>query len=99
MKRYIKAEAEISSAMHKLIQSIADEWSHDMKEQDCETFKEFVQVNDYDASDIRGEIRYMVQNNYNGWMYDDGSVVIAEDDSEMPYSKFKKAVIEKLNNH
>lgn len=96
MKRYVKSELEISTAMQQLIESIADEWRNDMKEQECETFKEFVRVNDYEASDIREELRYMIEHHYDGWMYDDGTIVIASDDSEMPYGKFKKAVIDKL---
>lgn len=96
MKRYVKSELEISTAMQQLIESIADEWRNDMKEQECETFKEFVRINDYEASDIREELRYMIEHHYDGWMYDDGTVVIASDDSEMPYGKFKKAVINKL---
>lgn len=98
MKRYIASATEITSAMKDLIESVANEWKQDMENQECETFKEFVQLNDYEASDIRNEIRYMVEHHYDGWMYDDGTVVIASDDSEMPYGKFKKAVIAKLES-
>ena len=96
MKKYIKSETEISSAMQDMIESVADEWRNDMAEQDCETFKEFCQVNDYEASDIRNEIRYMVNRMFGGYMYDDGTVVGASDDTEMPYGKFKKAVVDLL---
>ena len=96
MKRYVPSESTISSAMQQLIDNVAAEWRNDMKEQDCETFKEFVQLNDYDASDIRNEIRYMVDRMFGGYMYDDGTVVGASDDTEMSYGKFKKAVIDKI---
>lgn len=98
MKRYVASAIEITSAMKDLIESVANEWKQDMENRECETFKEFVQLNDYEASDIRNEIRYMVERHYDGWMYDDGTVVIASDDSEMPYGKFKRAVINKLGS-
>ena len=96
MKRYIKCTTELSTSMQDLIDCVADEWKNDMEDQDCRTYKEFCDLNAYEASDIREEIRYMVEKNYDGWMYDDGTVVIASDDSEMPYGKFKQAVINKL---
>lgn len=96
MKRYIKSSSEISSAMQDMIDCIVDEWKKDMEDQDCKTFKEFCQLNDYEASDIREELRYMIEKHYDGWMYDDGTIVIASDESEMPYREFKKAVIDKL---
>lgn len=98
MKRYAYPEFAISSAMQQLIDDIAAEWRNDMKEQECETFKEFVSLNDYEASDIREEIRYMVEHHYDGWMYDDGTIVVASDDTEMPYGKFKKAIIDKIGS-
>ena len=97
MKKYIRSETELSEAMQQMIENIAREWIVDMHYQECETFKEFISLNDYDASDIRAELRYMIQNHYDGWMYDDGTIVIASDDTEMPYGKFKKAVIDKIN--
>lgn len=98
MKRYIKTADEIqfTSAMQKLIQDVVDEWRKDIKEQDCESFKEFCQVNDYEASDIRDEIRYMVDHMFGGYMYDDGTVIGASDDSEISYRQFKKAVTDQL---
>lgn len=97
MKRYVKAGTlQISPAMQELIDNIVSEWKQDMLDQDCETFKEFCQVNDYEASDIRNEIRYMVDHMFGGYMYDDGTVVGASDDTEMPYGRFKKAVVDLL---
>lgn len=92
----VTSATEISSAMQDMIDSIADEWKKDIEDQDCENFKEFCQLNDYTAADIRDEFRYMIQNHYDGWMYDDGTIVIASDDSEMPYGEFKKAVLDRL---
>lgn len=92
----ITSATEISSAMQDMINSIADEWKKDIEDQDCENFKEFCQLNDYTAADIRDELRYMIQNHYDGWMYDDGTIVVASDESEMPYREFKKAVVDKL---
>ena len=98
MKKYIKSSSEISSVMRDMIDCIIDEWKKDMQEQDCETFKEFCDVNDYEASDVREELRYMIENHYDGWMYDDGTIVVASDDTEMPYRAFKKAVVDGLKS-
>lgn len=96
MKRYVRSGTEISSAMQKLIQDVADDFKKSMQDMDCDTWKEFVQINDWDASDIRGEIRYMVDRMYGGAMFDDGSYVEASDDSGIPYREFKKKVLELL---
>jgi len=93
MKGYIKSSTEsLTPAMQKLIQDVADDFKKSMKEMECETWKEFVQTNDWEASDIREEIDYMVNRMYGGLMFDDGSYVEASNGSGVSYREFKKQV-------
>lgn len=97
MKRYIKSSTEsLTPAMQKLIQDVAGDFKKSMQEMDCETWKEFVQTNDWEASDIRAEIDYMVNRMYDGVMLDDGSYIEASDGSGISYREFKKQVIASL---
>lgn len=98
MKKYIKSDLEISSAMESMIERTVAEFHKSMEFQECATFREFCQLNDFEASDIRSEIRYIIQHYCDGWMYDDGTIVVASDDSEMPYRAFKKAVVDGLKS-
>ncbi len=96
MKKYVRSDIEVTSAMQKLIQNVADEFRKDMQFQEVSTFNELKSLNDWDASDIRSEIQYLVDRKFGGAMYDDGSTIIASDDSELSYRQFKRLVLAEL---
>ena len=85
----------MTDTMLKLIQDVANDFRRTMQEEDFQTFKAMKDCYDWDASDIRFEIEYMINKLYDGMVLDDGTI-IANDDSECSYREFKKQVMNLL---
>ena len=96
MKRYIFSDTSIRPSMQKLIDDVANDFKQSMKDMDCTTWSEFVRLNDWEASDIRSEIGYMVDHLYGGAMFDDGTYIEDENGNGISYREFKKNVINQL---
>lgn len=86
----------------ELAKLIAEELNETVKEAECENFKEMRRLYDWDASDIRGEIEYMIrdwENRKNSGIgnLDDGTMCNwknpKDPDDECTYGTFKKMVM------
>ena len=85
----------------ELARLVAEEFNKAVAEAECENFKEMRRLYDWDASDIRSEIEYMVrdwENNHDSGIgsLDDGTICNFRDmkdpDNECTYGTFKKMV-------
>ena len=96
INKYIKSDTSlVSDSMLELIENVSNQFRKDMEFSECDTFSELVHLNDWESSDIRSEIEYMVNRMFGGSMFDDGTI-ISPDDSEMRYREFKKRVINSI---
>lgn len=91
----------------KLAKKIGDEFNKAVKEAECENFKEMRRLYDWEASDIRSEIEYMVNRMqwgedehgepiYSGCVFfgnEISNIQEDDDDNDMTYGQFKKMVM------
>ena len=92
----ITAATDISSAMQKLIDDVANDFAQTMKQEGFESFSDMKNTYDWESAEIKEEIEYMVDKVYGGAFFD--TIVSASDDSEMSYREFKKAVVAKADS-
>ena len=89
----------------ELAQRIAEDFNKAVVDADCENFKEMKRLYDWEASDIRSEIEYMIkdmENNHDSGIgvLDDGTICNFRDmkdpDDECTYGAFKKMVFKSV---
>ena len=87
--------------IRELARNIAEEFNIAVRDAECDNFKEMRRLYDWEASDIRSEIEYMIrdwENNRDSGItsLDDGTVINVRDwkdpDDECTYGTFKKMV-------